>query len=246
VWGLLFVGVVAGLNSQALVRIQDRLANRFEGRALRTVDSVLEVVGPEVVIDSVEFEKRRTGIAATYYWKTRTITISPLVKRYDEDDLLALVCHEVVHAMFDQKDWPSYYGLPGWETYLLAEETAADVLGAHIAGHVRARGGGDGRGLTDRLVSFSRLLADTESPLGLYQTIARTRADLGDNAIDPDLEYEAFVHISSTEMVNDMDRICRENPEPWQAARIIAEKYLQPDREEEKKRRVVSEWLPRR
>jgi hypothetical protein len=243
---ILFVGVVAGLNQEAPARFQSFLANRFEERAIRTVESVLNVVGPEVVIDAVVFAERRPGIAATYSWKTRTITIGPVVETYGDDSLLALVCHEVVHAMFDQKDWPSYYGSPNWETYLLAEETAADVLGAHIAGRVRTRGGGDGRGLKDRLVNFSRLLSDTESPLGVYQTFARARADHGEDAVDPDWEYEIFVHVSSTKMVDDMDRICRDNPNPWEAALVIAEKYLQPDMEAEKERRVVSEWLPRR
>jgi len=245
-WLFLFVCVLVALNPEGPTLLQGFFSNRLEERAHRTVDSVLNVVGPEVVIDAVVFAERRPGIAATYSWSTRTITIGPAVENYDEDDLLALVSHEVVHAMFDQKDWPTYYGSPSWETYLLAEETACEILGAHIAGLVRKHRGGDGRSLKNRLVNFTRLLSDTQSPVGIYQTFARARADHGEDAVDSDWEYEVFVHVSSTEMVDDMDRICRENPDPWEAARIIAEEYLQPDLEAEKEERVVSEWLPRR
>jgi hypothetical protein len=206
-------------------------SNRMEWRARRAVAEVLDVVGSGLEINAVEVAERGPGIAATYSFATRTITVSPLVGDYDEDEFLHLVGHEVVHAMFHQMDWSGIQGTANWRSFGLAHETAAEVLGAHLAGRVRGRHGGHGQGLTRRLVRGHRTLCDTQSPNGFYQQFARARDEHGLNAVDEEWEYLVFTHVGSTDMVDDMDRICRESASPWQAVRAIGEKYLFADRE---------------
>jgi hypothetical protein len=225
-WVLLLIAVGLVVWPQTGVSLAKIFSNQMEERARRVVADVLDVVGSPVVIDAVEVEDRSFGIAATYSWSTRTITVSPFVDSYDEDEFLMLVCHEVVHAMFHQMDWSSIEGSANWRSFLLSEETAAEVLGAHLAGRVRSRRGGHGQGLTERLVRQHRVLCDTQSPHGMYQQFARARDEFGLHAVNEEWEYVIFTHVGSVETVDDMDRICRENPDPWEAVRVIGGRYL--------------------
>jgi hypothetical protein len=227
----LFISVGLMLWPHASEQLGGVFGDPMEGRARRTVDDVLEVVGSRVVIAAVEVEERGPGIAATYSFQTRTITVSPSVGPYDEDEFLWLVCHEVVHAMFHQMDWSSIEGSANWRSFLLPHETAAEVLGAHLAGLVRSRRGGNGQHLTDRLVRRHRNLCDTQSPHGFYQQFARARDKHGLHAVDEGWEYLVFTHVGSIDMVDEMDRICRENSNLWDAVWVIGEKYLFTDHE---------------
>jgi hypothetical protein len=226
---LVFLGFVVW--PKAGVSFGRLFSNQLEERTRRTVAEVLDVVGSGLVITSVEVAERAPEIAATYSFQTRTITVSPLVDDYDEDEFLHLVGHEVVHAMFHQMDWSGIPGSANWRSFGLAHETAAEVLGAHLAGMVRSRNGGHGQGLTRRLVRRHRTLCDTQSPHGVYQQFARARDEFGLNAVDEEWEYVVFTHVGSVDMVDDMDRICRESADPWDAVRAIGEKYLFTDRE---------------
>lgn len=224
---LLFVSVGLVVWIQTGVSLGEIFSNSLEVQARQTVADVLNVVGPPAVIDAVEVDERRPGIAATYFWPTRTITISPdIFSYYTEEQFLFLVSHEVVHAMFHQVDWGEIRGSANWRSFRLPGETAAEVLGAHIAGSVLSRRGGDGQELTDRLISEHRELCDPRSPRSFYQWFDRARAKFGVYAVDEDWEYIVFTHVSSPEMVDDMDRICRKNPDPWNAVRVIGERYL--------------------
>jgi hypothetical protein len=142
--------------------------------------------------------------------------------------------HEVVHAMFDQGRLRLYERAPDPSSFVLSEEVAADVLGAHISGLVRARAGEDGVALTGRLVREHRDRSDPRMPRSFYQTFDRARASFGLNAVDPRFEYSVFLHYGSPERVDEMDRICRENPDPWEAAREISRRYLTWEREKER------------
>jgi hypothetical protein len=239
-WLLSFVFLGTVLWLEAGVSFGQLFSNQLEARARRTVAEVLDVVGPGLVITAVEVEERAPEIAATYSFQTQTITVSPLVDGYDEDEFLWLVCHEVVHAMFHQMDWSGTPGSANWRLFLLAHETAAEVLGAHLAGTVRSRRGGDGGHLTERFVRRHRNLCDTQSPHGFYQQFARAREKYGANAVDEELEYVVFTHVGSTEMVDAIDRICRESSDPWKAVRAIGEKYLFADRDQGQAANVTS------
>jgi hypothetical protein len=226
-WVALLISVGLAVWPQTGVSLRALFTNETEEEAKRTVASVLDVVGPPVEIGAVEVDERRPGVAATYFWPTRTITISPdIFSYYTEEEFLWLVSHEVVHAMFHQMNWGETRGSANWRSFRLPGETAAEVLGAHIAGLVHGRHGGNGRHLTDRLVRRHRNLCDTQSPHGFYQRFARARDEFGLHAVDEDWEYVVFTHTSSTDMVDDMDRICRKNPDPWEAVRVIGEEYL--------------------
>ena len=71
-----------------------------------------------------------------------------------------------------------------------------------------------------------RNLCDTQSPHGFYQRFARARDEFGLHAVDEEWEYVVFTHIGSVDMVDNIDRICRKNPDPWDAVRVIGEEYL--------------------
>ena len=117
-WFVLFVFLATVLWLQAGVSLGRLFSNRLEDRARRAVAEVLDVVGPGVVITAVEVEERAPEIAATYSYQTRTITVSPSVDAYDDDELLALMAHEVVHAMFHQTNWSGARGSANWRTRL--------------------------------------------------------------------------------------------------------------------------------
>jgi hypothetical protein len=136
--------------------------------------------------------------------------------------------------MFFQADWGSTHGSANWRSFELAGETAAKVLGAHIAGRVRSHHGGNGQHLTERLVREHRELCDTKSPRSYYQKFARARAAFGLNAVDEEWEYVVFTHVGSAEVVDNMDRICRANTDPWEAVRAIGQEYLFTDQEAER------------
>ncbi|MEE4271569.1 MAG: hypothetical protein V2I67_07845 [Thermoanaerobaculales bacterium] len=36
------------------------------------------------------------------------------------------------------------------------------------------------------------------------------------------------IHHGSVQMVDAIDRICREHPDPWDAAHVIAERFIEP------------------
>ena len=226
VWVLLFVAVGLLVWPHTGVSLGQIFSNQMEGRARQTVVDVLDVVGPRVAIDVVEVQDRGPGIAATYHWPTRTITISPLIEDYDDDEFLWLVCHEVVHAMFMQMEWGETEGSANWRSFLLPGETAAEVLGAHLAGQVRSRQGAKGRHLTERFIRRHRNLCDPLSPWSYYQQVERARNESGLLAVDEEWEYLVFTHMSSPEMVDEMDQICRKSPDPWHAVRVIGERYL--------------------
>ena len=44
----------------------------------------------------------------------------------------------------------------------------------------------------------------------------------------PDLIYAAAIHHGPVEMVDEMDRICREHSDPWEAAHAIADRFIEP------------------
>jgi hypothetical protein len=226
-WAGLFVivGLVAWI--KAGVPIGQLFVDANEVRARQTVASVLNTIKPRVRIDNVEVLETGPGIAAMYYWPTRTITIDPGVLEYStEEEFLALVSHEVVHAMFFEMDWGDAGESANWRSFIVPHETAAEVLGAHIAGMVWIRMGNNGRSLTNRLIHYHRELCDTSSPKSYYQQFARQRAEFGLHAVNEEWEWMVFEHVTSTDMVDDINRICEENPDPWDAVRAIGEKYL--------------------
>ena len=235
-WALLFAVLGLSLGSSGVRHLAESFQRPavFEARVRSNMDAVLGAVGPPVRIDRLEVTDLPRYVAAQYGYGRARIGVSRTLDRYSDDDLLHVMSHEVVHAMFDQGRLRLYERAPDPSSFVLSEEVAADVLGAHISGLVRARAGEDGVALTDRLVREHRERSDPRMPRSFYQTFGRARASFGPNAVDPRFEYGIFLHYGSPERVDEVDRICRENPDPWDAAREISRRYLTWEREKER------------
>lgn len=241
-WVLLFAVVGLGLAPSGVRHLAASFQGPavFEARVRSNVDAVLGAVGPPIGISRVEVVDLPRYVAASYGNGRARIWVNPRLDRYSDDDLLHVMAHEVVHAMFDQGRLRLYEGAPDPSYFVLCEEVAANVLGAHIAGSVRTRAGGDGDDLAVRLVQEHREQSDPTMPRSFYQTFGRARASFGPNAVDPRFEYGIFLHYGSPERVDEMDRICRENPDPWTAARAISRRYLTWEQEEETPRELLA------
>jgi hypothetical protein len=130
-----------------------------------------------------------------------------------------------VHALFDQAGLRGYPdGYDGWTCYLI-EESAAYVIGAHIAGHVRAGRGGDGASLTDDLLRRYRRACDPSDRDSIHQFIWRRMAKFGEEAIDPEDELSISVHFPSASLVDEVEAICRSSHDPHAAASAIAGRF---------------------
>jgi len=215
----------------------------IHARALSTLEDVLAVIGDDVSISTLEVQSMREGVLGSYLRSTRTVTITDRLT-FADNDLLEIMAHEVVHAMFDQKDWHSYYGLRNQASYVLKEETAAYVLGAHIAGLAKTRRRGDGAALAEKLVSDYRSACDPMNPHSVHRWVSETHNT--EASLSADRQMSISVHFGSPKLVDEIDQICRNNPDPWDAALVIAETYLMPDREEAEKNLITSSWLPER
>jgi len=169
------------------------------------------------------------NVAACYWNGYRRIDISSEIC-FSNDELLSTVSHECVHAIFDQAQLRTCAPDLGIMYRQLIEETAAYVLGAHIAGHVRSRMGGNGRALTEKLVREYRSSCDPMDPESMHQKIAARYGT--DEEYAPDVELSISIHFGSPGLIDEIDAMCRKNPEPVEAARAIAATYLRPDDEE--------------
>lgn len=236
-WCFLFVLVLVPLRVwEGLPEARDDIRTEREKwlqeRTEDNVEQVLRVIGNGVVINEVEARSLDSYIAATYTYSTRKITVT-LDHTFSRDQLLHTVAHECVHAIFDQANLMGYYSSAHVEYYRLVVETAADVIGAHIAGRVRSRQGGDGMALTEKLLSEHRNACDLSSPTSVYRRFWDLQAREGLNAVDPEHELAASIHFGSLELVDGIERICRSTPHPWTAAHRISEEYLTIDEETE-------------
>jgi hypothetical protein len=227
-WTLLFAVLGLGLSAGGLRRGAAFLLEgpAFENQVQSTLDEVLRVVGPGVTIRKLEVTDLDRHVAATYTYDRYWITVNSRLQHFPDDDVLETLAHEVVHAMFDQGRLKHFENAPDSSVFVLSEEVAADILGAHIAGRARTAAGGDGAALTDRLVRRHRNLSDPKHRSSYYQRFDRALASFGPNAVDPDFEVAVTIHFGSPERVDEMDGICRKCSDPWDAAREISKRYL--------------------
>ncbi|MCK5448703.1 MAG: hypothetical protein KAJ43_11205, partial [Gemmatimonadetes bacterium] len=234
-WCFLFVLVLPQLRvwegpPEAPGHIRTEHEEWLQDRTEDAVKQVLRVIGNGVVINEVDARSLGSYIAATYTYRTRKITVTS-DHTFGKDEMLHTVAHECVHAIFHQAGLLGYYSSAHVEYYRLVAETTADVLGAHIAGRVRSRQGGDGMALTEKLLSGHRDACDWSSPTSAYRRIWDRQAAAGQHAVSPEYELSVSIHFGSTELVDEIDRICRSAPDAWTAAHRIAEEYLRIDEE---------------
>jgi hypothetical protein len=232
-WAFLFVVVVLGAGQQHLnhhgwpsLRPKAQLLARLDAKAQRTIEDIERFAVPGLRINRVSAGFLSEGVAGTFRSRNRSITLAVGLEEHGETVYFATACHEVVHAMFEQIDAHGYWAAENPWALLLKEETACDVLGAHIAGTVWSWRGKDGTALTRELVREHRECCDPKHPRSYYQKFARARATYGERAVDEDWEYMISLHYGSPEVVDEMDRICRENPDAWKAARVIRDRFL--------------------
>lgn len=195
--------------------------------ARSAVERSLEVIGHGVKVARIDVGPTVPCAAAQYTPGSAEVRFSPEVF-FDADEMLLTAAHESVHAIFDQAGLNPYSSNPVWDTRLLAEEVAAEVLGAHIAGEVRTRQGGDGDALTREAIRHFRDASDWSNPTSIRQRVWRWAIKVGPEKLNADVVRSIAVHYGPVEMIDAMDRICREHPDPWVAAHVIAERFIEP------------------
>jgi hypothetical protein len=194
-------------------------------RARTAVDGARRVLGFDVKILGVEARQLELASWAAMYVSDQRKVVFNSEGEFTEDELLAISGHECVHALFDQAGlayYPQEYD--GWTCYLV-EEAAAYVLGAHVAGRVRARRGGDGLALTDTLLEEYRRACDASDWDSVHQFIWRRMAKFGEEAIDTRREFSISIHFPGASLVDEVQAICRSSPDPYAAASAIAGRY---------------------
>ena len=199
----------------------------MQARMQDAVDRALRVIGHGVVVDHVNAQPRGGGFLASYHRSTNQVWVdSEAVFSQAEFELVA--AHECVHAIFDEAWIKDLYRKRDWANCQLIEEMTAYVLGAHIAGRMRARKGGDGPALTEKLISMYRENCDWSSEESQRRKLWETAATEGEKAIDPSEAFSVEIHFGSTELVDAIDEICREHPEPWDVVQVVAKRFIEP------------------
>ena len=194
---------------------------RLAARAAMDIKDLVGVIGHGVTVSSVEARWFDEGFLAVYRLEDRQVGVEAGVE-FSEDALLFVMGHECAHALFRQNGFFEF--APDTASYQhLVREVAASVFGAHFAGRVRSRRGGEGDMLTENLVEelriWSRAYAIAPNEIkGRVQTDwdgeVRTCSAVGNRL----RRYNGAEHL-----INRIDRICREHPDPWEAARTVAD-----------------------
>jgi hypothetical protein len=236
-WCFVFLAVTIGIRASDRQSIPEPVHKTPQQRWLRArgaeaVAKTLATIGHGIQIHTVEAKPLGDGISAHYRSREKAIAFDSKTS-FSETELLNAAGHECVHAIFHQAElWP---GSAERRQYGLLNESAAYVLGAHIAGRVWSRRGFDGEALTDRLVNDYREACDPSLPTSVHWMIAASYGPDGRSWLTTEEELSWSGHFGSPATVDEMDRICRLNYDPLDAARAIAERYRRIDRGDEEK-----------
>jgi len=249
-WCFLFILVLPQLRMwEGLPEPPDHVATEHEewlqDRVEDAVKQVLRVIGHGVWIAEIEARLLDPWVRASYTGGIRRIRFDS-DSVFSKDEMLHITAHECVHAIFDQARLEGGCPPGRWASRQLIEETTASVLGAHIAGMARTREGGDGRALTKKLISEYRDACDWSSPTGVYRGVWDHQAAFGQHAVSPRVEHSISIHFGSPALVDEIDKICREYPGPWEAAHAVAREYSMAPHGEEPSASMQSGWVPRR
>ena len=128
----------------------------------------------------------------------------------------------------------------------LVHETAASVMGAHIAGAVRTRRGGDGRELTDRLLKDYRIACDNFRTRDFIDRVVALSDSKSVELGEKKILFLPGGYFGTRRLIDSVDTICREHPDPYDAARIIAATLHNVDEETASHIAIPSDWRPRR
>lgn len=197
----------------------DTVPEDFELRrsARGAVRSVLSEIGNGLTVRSVEVMK--LDDSAYYHTREDKVIFSSRVA-WNEDTLLGAAGHEATHVLWARLR-PRKELDVGYEN--LINEMTAYVLGAHLAGRVRTREGGNGDALRARLIDDYRLACDDSHPKSARNLAAGKWVFMRGDLADPDF----YQHWGSVQMVDEIDAICSRHPRnAVTAAQAIADRYL--------------------
>ena len=218
---------------------------RLAARAAMDVADILDVIGHGVSIREIEAPYVRDRWSASYRLKERKIRVDSSL-HFTDDQLLVIMGHECVHALFHQLDLLDELTEEKFRHQYAIQETAATVLGAHLAGKVRSRRGGDGRALIEKCLCEEKAACSDYSDTRAIDRRRPFAAYLRHDGPWVTKAFRTAGFFGGEGLVDAMDEICRENPDPVVAARIIAERFHNVDAETAKKMALPVSWSPRR
>jgi hypothetical protein len=192
---------------------------RLTARATMDIKDLLAVIGHGVTVSSVEAREFDKGYAAAYFWDRRVAVDARF--EFAEETLLYVMGHECAHAMFRQGGFLAEdLSIERYQHHV--HEVAADVVGAHLAGRVVSRRGGDGLSLTNNLVEESRIKSRFYAigPFAIKKHI-RTEWDGNVRTSLGGVNWTARRY-GAEPLINEIDRICRDHEDLWEAVRAIA------------------------
>jgi len=239
-----FYGLYWSEKAQARVDEPVQHDMRLAARSAMDIKDLLGVIGHGVTVSSVEARQFDEGFLAVYRLKDRQVGVESGVE-FGDDALLFVMGHECAHALFRQHGFFEYD--PETASYQhLVSEVAASVFGAHFAGRVRSRRGGDGDALTENLVE-ELLMASRAYAIAPHEIKNRIQTNWDGVARTSSIAGDRLARYHGAErLINRIDRICREHPDPWEAARTIADELHNVDAQTAYKVVPARVWLPRR
>ncbi len=190
-------------------------------RAVRA--SVAEIGLSRLVVPTVRAQPDRDWVAGTFSPWNGTIAFNSK-HEFSDAYLLSVAAHESVHALFDQHGLRPNTGRHA-DFHLLVEETAAEVLGAYIAGDAWSRDGGDGLALTAQLLEDHRRACSPTYPNSVYNKYLAPGRNSSEG-VDRERWQSALVHYGPLQLVNAIDETCRWKTDRVAAAKAIARRFL--------------------
>ena len=217
---------------------------RLAARAAMDIKDLVSVIGHGVTVSSVEARWFDEGFYAVYRLENRQVGVEAGAE-FSDDALLFVMGHECAHALFRQHGFFEF--APDTASYQrLVREVAASVFGAHFAGRVRSRRGGEGNALTENLVEELRI-ASRAYAIAPREIKGRIQTGWDGEVRTCSIVGDRLGRYYGAEcLIDRIDRICREHPDPWEAARTIAEKLHNVDAKTAYKVVPARVWLERR
>ena len=229
-WGVTGAALAAFIIAGSIPRLWEvdleALAlDRLLYRVQVAVDDARRVLGYDVMLSAVEIGRLDHPHWIAMYNGAEERVVFNSDHEFSDDELLGTAGHECVHALFDQASLRlQSRGYDFW-TCVLVEETAAYVIGADVAGRVRAGRGGDGATLTRNLLERYRRACDASHTHSIHQRLWRHISRFGEDAIDPAEAFDISTHFPSASLVDEVEAICRSSRDPLVAAEAIAGRY---------------------
>ncbi|PWB73269.1 MAG: hypothetical protein C3F15_10030 [Holophagae bacterium] len=229
-WGVTGAGLAAFIVAGWVPRLWevdvDAIAlDQLLYRVRSAVDDARRVLGYDVMLAAAEIERLDHPTSIARYDGAERRVVFNADCEFSGDELLDTAGHECVHALFDQASLRLQSGEYDFWTCVLVEETAAYVIGADVAGRVRAGRGGDGAALRDALLQRYRRACDASDRDSIHQFIWRRMAKFGEDAIDPERELGISIHFPSASLVDEVAAICSSSHDPHAAASAIAGRF---------------------